>query len=30
MAAAFYTGAFFYIVGVVSMVGIYLIEKYNK
>ena len=30
MAAAFYTVAFFYIVGVIAMTGIYFIEKYNK
>lgn len=30
MAAAFYTGAFFYIVGVTAMAFIYVFEKYNK
>lgn len=30
MEASFYTGLFFYIVGVIAMTGIYFIEKYNK
>lgn len=28
--AAFYTGIFFYVVGIIAMTGIYFIEKYNK
>jgi hypothetical protein len=27
MAAAFYTGIFFYVVGIIAMTGIYFIEK---